>query len=203
MLTYCAGWTTPSHPPHPSRRFRRQMEPPSTLWVWALCTLVRSLTCRRTLSRIRSSPPTYLGWPHSATETARSSSPRTLRVYHDPGHVLVLSGHRPTDQSLWIVDLHPHMPDANAPSHTACGGMHIAANCISQQDASSYVRFIHRHWDIPAQPRSCKRCVSAGYITGPRQFPRLTTKMVRRHMPNALATARMRSPRQGKGSSAP
>ncbi len=34
------------------------------------------------------------------------------------------------------------------------------------------------------------RAVSAGYITGPDQFQRLAAKMVRRHLPNSLATAK-------------
>jgi hypothetical protein len=32
--------------------------------------------------------------------------------------------------------------------------------------------------------------VTAGYITGPSQYPRLTPKMVRRNLPQAMATAR-------------
>ena len=70
-------------------------------------------------------------------------TPRTLLIYQDPGHELVMSGHRPTPQSLWSVDLQPHRPHGDVPTHTAPCGMHIAANHIGQQDASSYVKFIH------------------------------------------------------------
>jgi hypothetical protein len=39
-------------------------------------------------------------------------------------------------------------------------------------------------------PTTFLKAVSRGYINGPQQFSRLTQKMVRKHMPNTLATAR-------------
>ncbi len=72
-------------------------------------------------------------------------APRTLHVFHGRDHEVILSGNRPTGQSLWQVDLHPHRPEAHAPTHTATGGMHIEAHHIGEQDAASFVRFVHAY----------------------------------------------------------
>jgi hypothetical protein len=39
-------------------------------------------------------------------------------------------------------------------------------------------------------PTTFLRAVERGFITGPSQFPRLTPKAVRKHLPNAMATAK-------------
>jgi hypothetical protein len=75
------------------------------------------------------------------------------------------------------------------------GGTYIAANSVRDTDAESYVKFIHAFLGFPA-PTTFLKAVTRGYITGPNQFPRLTPKMVRRYMPNAIATARQGSPQQ-------
>jgi hypothetical protein len=69
------------------------------------------------------------------------------------------------------------------------GGTYIAANSVRDTDAESYVKFIHASLGFPA-PTIFLKAVTRGYITGPNQFPRLTPKMARRYMPNAIATAR-------------
>ena len=51
------------------------------------------------------------------------------------------------------------------------------------------MRFIHACLGYPA-PTTFLRAVEKGFITGPNQFPRLTAKMVRKHLPNATATAK-------------
>ena len=60
---------------------------------------------------------------------------------------------------------------------------------MSMQDNASYVKFIHASLGFPA-PSTFYNAVKSGFITGPNQFPRLTTKMIRKHWPNELATAR-------------
>jgi hypothetical protein len=52
-----------------------------------------------------------------------------------------------------------------------------------------YVRYIHSCLDNPA-PTTFLQAVQRGYITDPNQFPRLTTTMVRRNMPDSEATAK-------------
>jgi hypothetical protein len=60
-----------------------------------------------------------------------------------------------------------------------------------QQPDAEYVRFVHAALGSPP-PTTFLRAVARGFITsnGPRQFSRLTTKMVRRNMPNSEASAR-------------
>jgi hypothetical protein len=52
-----------------------------------------------------------------------------------------------------------------------------------------YVRFIHACMGHPT-PTTFLRAVQRGYITAPNQFPRLTSKLVRKHMPSSEATAK-------------
>jgi hypothetical protein len=58
-----------------------------------------------------------------------------------------------------------------------------------QQPIAENVRFVHAALGSPP-PTTFFCAVERGYINGPRQFPRLTTKVVRRYMPNSEATAR-------------
>ncbi len=68
-------------------------------------------------------------------------------------------------------------------------GLYIEANVVTAQDNASYVKFINVALGYPAPYTLCN-AVKVGYITGPHQFPRLTTKMIRKNWPNELATAR-------------
>jgi hypothetical protein len=65
----------------------------------------------------------------------------------------------------------------------------VEANFVSHQDNSEYVRFVHAALGYPA-PSTFLNAVTNGFINGPNQFHRLTAKMVRKHMPSTLATAR-------------
>jgi hypothetical protein len=101
--------------------------------------------------------------------------PRSFQIYKDNESTPILSGTRDDPDSLWRVPLSRdagHTSDAiPPPTHDA--GVYIEANAVSIQYNATYVRFVH-----------------AGFITGPDQYPRLTTKMVRKHLPNAMATAK-------------
>jgi hypothetical protein len=54
---------------------------------------------------------------------------------------------------------------------------------------AKYVQFVHACLRSPP-PTTFLRAVSLGYLSGPNQFPRLTAKMVRQHMPDSEATAK-------------
>jgi hypothetical protein len=54
---------------------------------------------------------------------------------------------------------------------------------------AKYVQFIHACMGSPP-PTTFLRAVERGFLAGEHQFPRLTSKMVRKHMPNSLATAK-------------
>ncbi len=75
------------------------------------------------------------------------------------------------------------------PSSALDKGIYIEANNVNLNDNASYVRFVHASLGYPA-PTTFLHAVMAGYITAETQYPRLTGKMVRKHMPNALATAK-------------
>ncbi len=60
---------------------------------------------------------------------------------------------------------------------------------MTVQDNATYVRYVHACLGYPSSS-TFLRAVTLGFITGTEQFPRLTAKMVRRHLPNALATAK-------------
>ncbi len=54
---------------------------------------------------------------------------------------------------------------------------------------SKYVQFFHACLGNPP-PTTFLHAVEKGYLAGENQFPRLTSKMIRKHMPNSEATAR-------------
>jgi hypothetical protein len=130
--------------------------------------------------------------------------PTSFQIYPHKGSTPLLVGTRDSSRSLWLVDLNANsLPistsDGIPPPHqyaalhtsqmTPAHGVYIEANHVSRHDNASYVRFTHACLGYPA-PTTFLRAVTAGYITGPNQFPRLTAKMVRKHLPNATATAK-------------
>ncbi len=54
---------------------------------------------------------------------------------------------------------------------------------------SKFVQFVHACLGSPP-PTTFLHAIEKGYLAGENQFPRLTSKMVRKHMPNSEATAR-------------
>ncbi len=68
-------------------------------------------------------------------------------------------------------------------------GQYIEAHATIHHDTASYIKFVHASFGYPA-PNTFLRAVERGFITGPSQYPRLTTKTVRKHLPNAMATAK-------------
>ncbi len=54
---------------------------------------------------------------------------------------------------------------------------------------STYVQFVHACLGSPP-PTTFLRAVEKGYLSGENQFPRLTSRLVRKHMPSSEATAK-------------
>jgi hypothetical protein len=130
----------------------------------------------------------------ACTSTFRPSS---FKVYHHKRSTPILTGTRDSSRSLWLVDLNANsvpipMSDGIPPPHsyaalhtsqvTPSPGVYIEANHVSRHDNASYVRFTHACLGYPA-PTTFLRAVTAGFNTGPNQFPRLTAKMVRKQLP--------------------
>ena len=117
--------------------------------------------------------------------------PYSFHIFKGSSRTAILSGSRKDTNALWRVPLESHCDSDSdgIPPPAPSTGLYIEANAVSIQDNASYVRFVHACLGYPS-PTTFLRAVSAGYITGPDQFPRLTAKMVRRHLPNSLATAK-------------
>jgi hypothetical protein len=83
------------------------------------------------------------------------------------------------------------MPERQEPSHhiPAYGKEKVVLLHHPFNPDAEHIRFVHASLGNPP-PSTFFKAVVRGYITGPRQFPRLNTKNVRRHMPNSIATAR-------------
>ncbi len=68
---------------------------------------------------------------------------------------------------------------------TALNGT-LESNKHSDKD---YVNFVHASLGYPA-PTTFMNAARKGFINGPNQYTRLTSKLVAKHLPNAMATAR-------------
>ncbi len=119
-----------------------------------------------------------------------------FQLYLGANRTPILSGKRNSNNSLWNVDLSqvmlaaPHPDGIPPPQTTDERGVYVEANAITaQEDARSYVNFVHACLGYPA-PSTFLNAVTNGFITEPEQFPRLTTKMVCKHLPNTLPTAK-------------
>jgi hypothetical protein len=117
--------------------------------------------------------------------------PKTFHIFKANNHTAILSGTRDKPTSLWRVSLqHETGPVSDAiPPPYQDKGLYVEANAVNIQDNATYVCFVHACLGYPA-PSTFLRAVCQGFITGPDQFPRLTTRMVRKHLPNSMATAK-------------
>ena len=122
--------------------------------------------------------------------------PHWFGIYPQHDNTPIVVGTRASKESLWVVDLAQFLPHAELghsdgipPPCSTDPGVYIEANAIALHDNASYVKFVHACLGYPT-PSTFLRAVTAGYITGPHQFPRLTPKMVRKYIPNAMPTAK-------------
>jgi hypothetical protein len=143
--------------------------------------------------------------PYADRNCTTTFKPASFLIYQgDESHPLLV-GTRDKTRALCLVDLNanlPHAPNSNGipPPHppaptranrrqSSPHEVYIEASHVGEQDNASYVRFVHASLGYPA-PTTFLRAVIAGHITGRHQLPRLTAKMVRKHIPNAMATAK-------------
>jgi hypothetical protein len=112
-----------------------------------------------------------------------------FNLFH--GKHLLLTGKRHS-ANLWHIvlpaqQISPHQHTRTSPRTTT-----ISPALLLHENTRTdrkYVQFIHACMGSPP-PSTFLRAVQRGYLSDPNQFPRLTTKMVRRHMPESEATAR-------------
>ena len=96
----------------------------------------------------------------------------------------ILVGTRHTS-NLWRIPI---------PKHAPCPTPDYGANQVtllhqSATPEAEHIRFVHASLGHPT-PTTFLNAVARGFINEATQFPRLTTKNVRRHMPNSEASAR-------------
>ncbi len=120
--------------------------------------------------------------------------PYTFHVFPPGDQSAIVSGTRTDSSSLWHVRLqrgqapqNEHVRTDGIPPPHSSKGTYVEAHAASHLDNASYVRYVHASLGYPA-PTTFLRAVEKGLITGPSQFPRLTPKLVRKHLPNAMAT---------------
>jgi hypothetical protein len=90
-------------------------------------------------------------------------------------------------RNLWRINMPtPATPIGPLPEFSAQSVMLLHH---SAQPDAEHIRFVHACLGSPT-PTIFLRAVAKGYINGKRQFPRLTTKLVKRYMPISEATAR-------------
>jgi hypothetical protein len=112
---------------------------------------------------------------------------REFHLYHQT--TLLIAGKRHS-ANLWHVAL-DEGPTIEVPS-TFPEGPPTTQVLLLHEDTrrdKNYVQFVHACMGSPP-PTTFLQAIQKGYLTGADQFPRLTTRMVRKHMPNSMATAR-------------
>jgi hypothetical protein len=122
--------------------------------------------------------------PFSNHDCTATFTPTTFHISERNG-IPILTGQRESGSSLWVVRLE----DADLPTPPATTRTAPSALAVTPQTDARFVQFIHVAMGYPT-PTTFLDAMTAGYITGPSQYPRLTPKMVRRHLPQSMATAR-------------
>jgi hypothetical protein len=110
-----------------------------------------------------------------------------FNLYH--GKNLLLRGKRHS-ANLWHIVL--PVPNGHETTTIPTLGTKTEHVLLLNEDTRTdrkYVQFIHACLGSPP-PSTFLRAVERGYLSHPTQFPRLTAKMMRKHMPESEATAR-------------
>jgi hypothetical protein len=112
-----------------------------------------------------------------------------FNLYHHK--TLLLTGKRHS-ANLWHITLSnvnlTTVPPRRMTNRTTNAKPVLLLHADTRKDAK-YVQFVHACLGSPP-PTTFLRAVERGFLAGELQFPRLTSRMVRRHMPDSEATAR-------------
>ncbi len=84
------------------------------------------------------------------------------------------------DQKAWKVKINQPKPEMTTLNATLENSKH---------SDTDYVHFVHASLGFPA-PTTFMNAARKGFINGTNKYTRLTSKLVAKHMPNAMATAR-------------
>jgi hypothetical protein len=104
----------------------------------------------------------------------------SFQLFHGSNTEPVLSGVKKLNQKAWKVEIHQPKPKMTALNGTLKSSKH------SDKD---YVNFVHASLGFPA-PTTFMNAARKGFVNGANQYTRLTSKLVAKHMPSAMAMAR-------------
>jgi hypothetical protein len=113
---------------------------------------------------------------------------KNFRLYHLDTVILTGTRH---GQNLWHIILNKVPTPTQGLCATTYYG-HTEPVLLMHDNTrknEDYVRLIHACMGHPTST-TFLQAVQRGYITAPNQFPRLTSKLVRKHMPSSEATAK-------------
>jgi hypothetical protein len=110
-----------------------------------------------------------------------------FNLYHNQD--LLLTGKRHS-ANLWHISLPSTLRTSDPPiPHLQGNNAHVLLLHEDTRANAKYVQFVHACFGSPP-PTTFLRDVEKGYLSGENQFPRLSAKLVRRHMPDSEATAK-------------
>ncbi len=113
---------------------------------------------------------------HPLTEAGCTAilNKESLQLFYESKTEPVLSGVKKPNKKAWKVEIHQPKPKMTA---------------LSKHSDKDYVQFVHASLGFPA-PTTFMNAARKDFINGKSQYTRLTSKLVAKHMPNAIATAR-------------
>ncbi len=116
--------------------------------------------------------------------TAIFTHKKSFHLFYKTNPEPILSGSKKTNQKAWKVQIQqPTLRNDDVPP--AFGG---TLQNIRQTD-NEYVQLVYASLGFRS-PTMFMNVVRKGFINGPNQYTRLTSKLVAKTMPNAMATAR-------------
>jgi hypothetical protein len=111
----------------------------------------------------------------------------SFELYHHKLRLLTGTRH---SANLWHISL--DRPSQTVPTPTFIAPVPAPTVLLLHENTrrdKKYVQFIHACLGSPP-PTTFLKAIERGYLNGEKQFPRLTSKMVRKFMPSSLATAK-------------
>ena len=113
----------------------------------------------------------------------------TFELNHPSSLTHVMKGQR-HHNNLWRIPMLTQSAPIPRPRPTPIPKGHaLSSHSLIQRSNQDYVSFVHAAFGHPA-PTTFLKAAAKGFINGPRQYPRLTARLVRKYLPNSEAAAR-------------
>jgi hypothetical protein len=128
----------------------------------------------------------------------------SITITNDDSHTLVAHGTKLPSDTLWTIDIPPHI--STSPSPHPQGAIHHlqppqANLVVTTKTNADFVNYAHATMGSPVLS-AFVQAVAAGYLNN---FPRITAKLITQNPPNTIATAygHLDQTRQGQHSTSP